>query len=120
MHKATDDAAIVAAYTGEFLPEDRYDDWTTATRDEARARFVLATRRLADQELRAGRHRRAAELGYRLLEADRYDEAAYRLVVTAMVAAGEPAEAERAHGTWVAALGELGVEVPPLADVAES
>lgn len=119
-HKATDDAAVVAAYTGEFLPEDHYEDWTAATRDEARARFVLAARRVAEQELAAGRHGRAAELGYRLIESDRYDEGAHRLVVTALVAAGERAEAERAHQTWVTALAELDVDAPPLAEVVDS
>ncbi len=119
-HKATDDVAVVASYSGEFLPEDRYEDWTAATRDEARARFVLAARRLADEELGAGHHGRAAEIGYRLIEADRYDEAAYRLVVTALAAAGERSEAERAHTAWETSLREIGVEVPPLAEVIDS
>ena len=31
LYAANDDDAVVAAYTGEFLPEDRYDDWTNGT-----------------------------------------------------------------------------------------
>ena len=30
-HSASDDRTIVAAYTGEFLPEDVYEDWSAAT-----------------------------------------------------------------------------------------
>ena len=37
---AVDETAIITAYTGEFLPEDVYDDWSSGTRDEVRSRFV--------------------------------------------------------------------------------
>ncbi len=43
----TDDAAIVAGHAGEFLPDDRYEDWSAPLRDEIRARFGVAARGLA-------------------------------------------------------------------------
>ena len=46
----SDDTAIVAGYDGEFLPDDRYEDWSTPLRDEIRARFGVAARRLAEVE----------------------------------------------------------------------
>lgn len=110
-HRATDDAAVVAAYTGEFLPEDVYEDWTGPTRDEARTRFMAAARRVAEREGRSGNHLRAAELGRRLVEADPYDEAGHRLVVESLRAAGEPGEARRALQAWEEAFAQLGMEV---------
>jgi hypothetical protein len=37
--------------------------------------------------------------------------------VTTLLETGEVREAERAHASWAAALGELGVEVEPLEDL---
>ena len=54
LHRATDDNAVVAAYTGEFLPEDAFEDWSAPARDEARARFVAAARRVVAAALEGG------------------------------------------------------------------
>jgi pimeloyl-ACP methyl ester carboxylesterase/DNA-binding SARP family transcriptional activator len=112
-HNASDDRTIVAAYTGEFLPEDVYEDWTGAARDEVRSRFVIAARRVALLELQAKRFNRAIELGRRLLDVDRYDEGAHELVVTALFESGEPSEAKRAHRAWEEAMRELDIEIAP-------
>jgi pimeloyl-ACP methyl ester carboxylesterase/DNA-binding SARP family transcriptional activator len=117
-YRATDDATVVAAYTGEFLPEDRYDDWSTAPRDEARTRFVAASRRLAGLELEAGDPLRAATLARGIIDADRYDDEAHRLVVEALLAAGETGQARRAHEAWAEALAEIGVTIDPFDRVA--
>lgn len=113
-HRADDDAAVTAAYTGEFLPDDRYEDWTAPTRTEARTRFVTAARRLASACMERGEHRRALWTAQRLIDVDRYDADAHRLCVTALVALGEPGEAARAHGEWEQAMTDLGVDVEPL------
>lgn len=110
-YRATDDRAVVAAYPGEFLPEDRYEDWTRSARDEARTRFVAAVRHLADLERERGNYLRAVDLGRRLVEADPYDEAAHRMIVDSLVAAGEPREARRAHQAWASAMAELGATI---------
>lgn len=110
-YKTTDDAAVVAAYPGEFLPEDRYDDWTAGPRDEARTRFVSAARRLAERERDSGDPLLAVSLGRRLLEADRYDDQAHRLVVESLVAGGEVGEARRSHRFWQETMAEIGVTV---------
>lgn len=112
-YKASDDAAIVAAYSGEFLPEDRYEDWTEAVRAGIRTRFVAAARREASRYHEHGRHLEAAALGRRLIEVDPYDEPAHRLVITALAAAGEHREATRAHTSFVAAMADLGITVEP-------
>jgi pimeloyl-ACP methyl ester carboxylesterase/DNA-binding SARP family transcriptional activator len=109
---AGDDRTIVAAYTGDFLPEDVYEDWSAAIRDEVRSVFLLAARRLAEQEMQNKRFDRAIDLGRRLLDLDRYDESAHELVVTALLESGEPGEARRAHQAWADAMDELDIEIP--------
>ena len=113
LFRAPDDEAIVAAYPAEFLPEDVYEDWSTNVRDEARARFVSAARRLGTAAAERDDHERAAQLARRMIDADRYDETAHRLLVEAHVGAGELGEAARAHESWVAALAELDIAVEP-------
>lgn len=118
-YKATDDAAVVAAYTGEFLPEDRYEDWPGPARDEARSRFVAAAQRHAA----AMQHREselAAAIARRLIEEDRYDEASHRLLISALVQDGQSGEARRAHQSWAEAMAELDATVPSFEDVVDS
>ncbi len=115
--RAEDDGAIVAAYAGEFLPEDVYDDWTGPIRDEVRTRFVAAARRLADERAAGHRHGDAAALARRLVSIDVYDEDAHRRLVRALWAMGEDREAERAHQAYASAMAELDVDVPGLADI---
>ncbi|MGI9528653.1 MAG: alpha/beta fold hydrolase [Acidimicrobiia bacterium] len=112
-HEAADDAAIVAAYTGEFLPDDRYEDWSAAVRDEARTRFVAAARRLAERSKDGGDPMRAAALARRLVEVDRFDDASHRLLVRSLLAADETGEARRAHKAWETSMAELGETIPP-------
>ncbi len=112
-HRALDDAAVVAAYTGEFLPEDVYEDWSAPTRDEARTRFVAAARRLADRERDMANPLRAAELYRRIVAVDRFDDHAHRSLVAALAEAGEHGEARRAHAAWAEAMAELDVVVEP-------
>ena len=110
-YKAVDDAAIIAAYSGEFLPEDRYEDWTRVPRDEARARLVAAGKRIAQKELGHGSPMAAIPVAQRLVAADRYDGASHELLVESLVAAGELAEARRAHESWVEAMAEIDIQV---------
>lgn len=114
LHRAADDAAVAEAYAGEFLPEDRYDDWTTGPREEARARFTAAARRQSEAALDTGEHAEAAELSRRLIASDRYQDEGHRLLVTALLAAGAGGEARRAHERWVEAAAEVGATPPPL------
>lgn len=109
-YKADSDAAVVAAYAGDFLPEDIYEDWTTPPRDEARLRFRAAARRLIETDTRAGVHVRAAGTARRLVESDPYDLDAHELLVGALEAAGAEVEAERAADQLRALKVELGID----------
>lgn len=113
---ADTDEAIIEAYTGEFLPEDVYDDWTAGIRDEARARFAMAARSLGEISLESN-PARSINLARRLLSADEYDTESHTLLVRALFAAGERREAERAHSAWKASFDELGLGVPAFSEV---
>jgi pimeloyl-ACP methyl ester carboxylesterase/DNA-binding SARP family transcriptional activator len=112
LFRATDDAAIVAAYPGVFLPDDVYDPWTEGARAEAQARFVPSARREAQRLLDRGRLAEAVQLAYRLRDIDGYDEDAHRLLITALDRAGAASEAERAREAHRSALAELEVPAP--------
>jgi len=114
LYRADDDAAIVATYVGEFLPEDIYEDWTNAARDDARTRFLTAARRLITNAIGAGDHGRSVSTARRLVDADRYDDDAHMLLVESLIAAGELREAERAHASWERSMAEIDADVPPL------
>ncbi len=116
-HRAVDDAAIVASYSGDLLPEDVYEDWTDAVRFEARTRFTVAAHRLAEAALRDGDADEAVTLAHRLVELDGYDERAYTTLITALRRLGEPRRAAEAYDAYVAALRELDLPVRELEDL---
>lgn len=102
----TEDADIVAGFRGDLLPDDRYEDWSAPVREEVRARFVAAARRLAD----VSDANDAIELWRRLVRQDPYDEAAHRAVISTLRAEGRLSEARVAYQTYVAAMDDLGVD----------
>ncbi|NNE12403.1 MAG: hypothetical protein HKN41_09195 [Ilumatobacter sp.] len=106
-----DDEAIVATYDGEFLPDDRYDDWSAPLRDEMRTRFVTAARALASADVTTPGD--AIELLRRILLADAYDDVAHRSLVAALHTDGRTGEAAAAHQTYAKAMDELGVAAEP-------
>jgi pimeloyl-ACP methyl ester carboxylesterase/DNA-binding SARP family transcriptional activator len=115
-YRAGSDVEVVDAYTGTFLPEDVYEAWTERARAEARSRFVLASRKEARRAIDEGEHARAVELAHRLLEVDRYDHEAHRLLIEALGAMGEVGEAGRARAAFTSAMQELGLPPPDLAE----
>jgi pimeloyl-ACP methyl ester carboxylesterase/DNA-binding SARP family transcriptional activator len=111
---ATDDATVVAAWTGEFLPGDTDLPWTAATRAEVATRAAAAGQRLAEDYLRTGMAGRAAEVARRLVAGNPLDLRAHEVLVAALLDTGQHVEAVAAHAAWAAAGDELGVRVAPL------
>jgi pimeloyl-ACP methyl ester carboxylesterase/DNA-binding SARP family transcriptional activator len=111
LFEADSDQEIVAAYAGEFLPDDVYESWTEDARAAALARFVPSARREARRLLDDGQPEAAVQLALRLREVDGYDEDAHRLLVAALDRAGAASEAQRARMTYRAAMAELDVPV---------
>jgi DNA-binding SARP family transcriptional activator len=70
--------AALAAYGGDLLPEDRYEDWAARRRDslaELRIRLLLA---LAEEHERRGAYSEAADRLRKVLQQDPTRESAHR------------------------------------------
>ena len=103
-------AAAEAAYAGDLLEEDLYEDWAVAAREQARDMYVRVARRLAADAHAAGDHDGAVRLLLRVLERDAYDEEAHLALVLALVDAGRHGEARRAFRVYRGRMDEVGVE----------
>lgn len=99
-----------AAFHGEFLGEDPYEDWAVATREEATGVYKRVAGALADLAVAAGE--RGAAIGFllRMLERDPWDESASLRLVSVLAAAGRHGEARRAYRRYVGRMEELGLE----------
>ena len=104
--------AAAAAYCGDFLEENPYDDWAVAAREDARAAFVAVSRALAAQAAPSHPDEAVPHL-LRILEIDRYDEPANLGLVAALVGAGRHGEAHRHYLNYRRAMDDLGVEPAP-------
>jgi DNA-binding SARP family transcriptional activator len=102
--------AAEAAYAGDLLEEDVYEDWAVAAREEARDAYVRVARQLAADAAAAGDHDGAVRYLLRVLERDAYDEEAHLALVVALDDAGRHGEARRAFRAYRARMDEIGVE----------
>jgi len=105
-----------AGYTGDFLEEDLYEDWSVVLREEARTTYVSVAMALADLALAAGDHDGAVRYLLRVLARDTYDERAHLLLVTALTAAGRHGEARRMYRSYCDRMAEIDVEPAALPD----
>jgi ATP/maltotriose-dependent transcriptional regulator MalT/DNA-binding SARP family transcriptional activator len=102
--------AAEAAYAGDFLEEDLYEDWATGPREEMRATYIAVARTLAEL---AGEPRIAARYLLRVLGRDRYDERAHLALVSALLRARAHGDARRAYRAYMTRMEEIGVEPAP-------
>jgi DNA-binding SARP family transcriptional activator/ATP/maltotriose-dependent transcriptional regulator MalT len=105
-------AAATRGYRADAFSDEPYPDWSGPLREEARAAYLTALRILAGMSRAAGDGGDAVGYLLRLLEHDRYDEAAHRSLVQTLVAAGQHGEARRAFVRYRAAMREIGVRPP--------
>lgn len=95
----------IGLYAGDFLSgfaspgAGRLEQWAELERHRLRAHFAHAVESLALRQLDRGRALEALRLARRLREADPHGETAWRLLLTALVAAGDTlgARAEADH-----------------------
>ena len=92
-----------AAYTGDFLEEDRYEDWAEPLRNEARVAYVDVLRAL-------GETTKAPKYFLRIIDRDPFDEQAHLGLVAALQNAGSHGEARRAYRTYVSRMQEIAAE----------
>jgi ATP/maltotriose-dependent transcriptional regulator MalT/DNA-binding SARP family transcriptional activator len=102
--------AAAAAYTGDFLEENPYDDWAVAPREQARAAYISVARVLAGYSMERFDADGAVRYLLRVLEIDQYDETANLDLVRALSSAGRHGEAQRHYLAYRRRMDELGVE----------
>jgi DNA-binding SARP family transcriptional activator len=107
--------AAEAAYRGDFLEEDLYEDWAVPLREVARCVYVSVLGGLAEIAHAAGRHDAAIRYRLRVLESDHWDEAAHLGLIAALVAARRHGEARRAHRDYSGRMREIDVAPTPFA-----
>ena len=105
-------SAAEAAYAGDLLEEDLYEDWAVAAREQARDMYVRVARRLAGHAHAAGDHDGAVRFLLRVLERDGYDEEAHLALVHALVDAGRHGEARRPSASTAGAWTRSGSSPP--------
>ncbi|HEY8113488.1 MAG TPA: BTAD domain-containing putative transcriptional regulator [Actinomycetes bacterium] len=85
--------AAVAAYTGDLLPEDRFEDWAVRPREELRESFCDLLVDLADTAGATGHEAEALDALQRALAADPLHERAVRSTMRRHAAMGRRSEA---------------------------
>ncbi len=92
----TAQAAAVATYTGELLP-DCYDDWALPLREQLRQMYAETLEQLVLSLEQQRDYRRALGYAQRLLQDDPLHEPAYRHLMRLHLALDERAEARRVY-----------------------
>lgn len=116
---AGDPARAVALYQGPFFPAfaapggAAFEQWADYERERLQFAFFQALESLARTELRQHRWRDALRLARRLRESDRERESAWRLVLEALVSAGDWVQAAAEAEALEAKLREEGRTADP-------
>lgn len=96
----------VGLYQGDYLLEDLYEEWTAIERQRLLDAYMDALRRLAAHYAEAGQPREGVRTCYRVLEKDRCDEGAHRLLMECFVRLGQTARALHQYGLCERALAQ--------------
>jgi ATP/maltotriose-dependent transcriptional regulator MalT/DNA-binding SARP family transcriptional activator len=109
--------AAIAAYTGDFLQDDPYQEWALALAEEVRATHIALLRASVVRLREALDTDAVVRLTLRLLEQDGYDEQAHLHLVGALLDAGRLGEARRHYHTYARRMKEIGATPRPLASI---
>ncbi len=100
-------------YSGPFLAEDLYADWSFARREQLCQYYLTMCHTLAESYMLLGRHEDAAKWASAILKENRADEQAHRYLMHIYIAQGKRSEALRQYQRCEHILSEeLGV--PPM------
>jgi DNA-binding SARP family transcriptional activator len=84
-------------YTGPYLPEDLYADWSFERREQLSRAYLTMCGALAERYLEAGKLEDAMKWATALLKENHCDEAAHRLLMRVYAAQGRRSEALRQY-----------------------
>jgi DNA-binding SARP family transcriptional activator len=105
-------------YAGDFLEEDRFEDWAQECREIARSAALTTARLLARAAARRGDDEGVARQLLRLLERDNYDEDAWTALIAAQLRLRRHGEARHLHEVYSRRMAELGVSPTSLPGLA--
>ena len=98
-------------YTGPFLPEDLYSDWSFMRRKQLNQLYLTMCNALAEYCLETGRYEHAIRWIEAILKENRCDESAHQQLMRAYAAQGRRSEALRQYQLCARILAEeLGVQ----------
>ena len=101
-------------YTGPFLSEDLYADWSSIQRKQLSQIYLTMCNALAEYYLEAGSYEHAMRWIGAILKENRCDEVAHRQLIRAYAAQGRRSEALRQYQLCARILAEeLGVQPMP-------
>jgi DNA-binding SARP family transcriptional activator len=104
----------VSYYSGPFLPDSLYEDWSVVERERLGLLFTEAALALGRILFDAQQFHDAIKLGWRVVEYDKAQEEAYQLLIRSYSMIGERSTAIRLYHRCVTALREeLGVDPLP-------
>ena len=104
--------AALALYTGEYLPEDRYEPWAERQREELASQHLAVLLCLADLSRAVGEREEALRCLRTVLAADPCHEDAARDLMVLLAAEGRRGEALEVYRTLASALEEELGEAP--------
>jgi DNA-binding SARP family transcriptional activator/transposase len=84
-------------YTGPFLPEDMYVNWSFVQREQLSQTYLVMCSALAEHYIDVGRYKEAIKWATAILKEDRCDEAAHRQLMRAYAAQSFRSEALRQY-----------------------
>mgnify|MGYP002084394244 FL=1 len=99
-------------YQGDFLEDNRYEDWLAPLRQSLRTEYRRLLDRLGDYHLGTGNYDACVQISVKMLASDGCDEGAHRRLMLCYVRQGLPHLALRQYQLCVDTLGRE-LEVPP-------
>jgi DNA-binding SARP family transcriptional activator len=103
----------LAGWSGDPLPEHRYEDWAAAPRERARRRLLELLDAAVGLQQEVGDPAAAGPLLERAIELDPYDDRRYLLAARLQLAAGNHGAAARWCDRADEVLAELALAAPP-------
>ncbi len=106
-----------AMYTGDYLEDDPYSEWTVEVRDELLGLVLDVRRELAFALIGQDEPRRAIPWLVGIVADDPYDEPTHHELIRALARGRRHGEARRCHRTYVMRMQEIGTPATSLEDL---
>ena len=105
---------VATMYSGDFLADELYEDWSTLERENLKEIFLVALEKISESRLQAGRLEEAISLCKAILERDNCREEIYRRLMCCYQRAGRRDRALSAYLQCVRSL-KAGLDAEPAA-----